>query len=43
MIRRSFLEYDYAVIQLAPLVGALVVVIVVGFLTRKYGRIDPWM
>ena len=32
-----------AVIQLAPLVGAVVVLIVVGFLIRKYGRIDPWM
>jgi hypothetical protein len=43
MIRTSFSEYDEAVMQLAPLAGALVVVVVIGFLTRKYGRIDPWM
>ena len=43
MIRTTFLEYTWAVIQFAPFAGALVVVIMVGFLTRKYGRIDPWM
>jgi hypothetical protein len=32
-----------AMVQLASLVGALVVVFVVGFLVGKYGRIDPWM
>jgi hypothetical protein len=25
------------------LIGALVIVIVVYFVIRKYGRIDPWM
>jgi hypothetical protein len=30
-------------LYLAPSVGALAAVVVFYFLTRKYGRIDPWL
>jgi hypothetical protein len=30
-------------VHITPLVGAIVAAIVIGFLIRKHGQIDPWM
>ena len=42
MVRTPLQEFDVYVLHVVPLVAGLVVVVVY-FVIRKYGRIDPWI